>query len=198
MQVYRGRFAPSPTGSLHLGSLLAALASYLQAHSQHGEWLVRIEDLDTFRIVPGAADSIFRTLEKFHLHWHGSVVWQSHRLDAYHIALEKLKQDRWLYPCTCTRKLLVGQHTYPGTCKNSTYSPALAHALRVKTTDKHITWMDCIQGSCNIQLAEDCGDFIVQRRDSLIAYQLAVVVDDAEQGISEVVRGTDLLDSTPR
>lgn len=198
MDVYRGRFAPSPTGPLHLGSLLAALASYLQAHSKQGEWLVRIEDLDTCRTISGAADSILKTLENFHLHWHGPVMWQSHRLDAYHTALEKLKQAQWTYPCICTRKLLEGEHIYPGTCRNSVDSTVLPHALRVKTNDKHITWMDGIQGSCNSQLAEDCGDFIVQRRDGLIAYQLAVVVDDAEQGVSEVVRGTDLLDSTPR
>lgn len=198
MSVYRGRFAPSPTGPLHLGSLLAALASYLQARSQQGTWLLRIEDVDTCRTVSGAADDILKTLEKFALYWDEEVLWQSHRLEAYQSALDQLEQNRWFYPCICTRKMLLGLDIYPGTCRTDNHSQTVQHTLRVMTTDKHINWQDIIQGCQNYRLAKDCGDFVIRRRDDLFAYQLTVVVDDAKQGISEVVRGTDLLDSTPK
>jgi glutamyl-Q tRNA(Asp) synthetase len=204
-EAYRGRFAPSPTGPLHFGSLIAALGSFLDARSRGGEWLVRIEDLDPPREVRGAADDILRTLEAFGMHWDGEVVYQSQRQDAYQQALERLAQADLIYPCACSRKT-VQKHAarggnatvYPGTCRNGLPQGREARSLRLRVADVDIRFTDRTQGSIGEWLPESSGDFVIRRADGLYAYQLAVVVDDAEQGITDIVRGADLLDSTCR
>ncbi len=202
---YRGRFAPSPTGPLHFGSLVAALASYLDARSQGGEWLIRIEDLDTPREVPGAADQILRTLEAFGLGWDGEVLYQSRRLDAYRAAVEGLIDQAHAYPCACSRGEIaeagaIGEDgpIYPGTCSNGLPSGRNARALRVRTPTEAISFEDRIQGRLQQQVRTEVGDFVICRADQIFAYQLAVVVDDAWQEITHIVRGADLLLSTPR
>ena len=200
---YRGRFAPSPTGNPHLGTLIAAVASYLQARSNNGEWLVRIEDVDTLRRVPGADDMMLRTLEKFGFEWDEAVVWQSRRTGLYQQALQQLIDEERVFPCTCSRKLLAQTAAelsgiYPGTCRSGKFPLQHEHAIRMRAADITIGFDDAIAGEYRQSLASECGDFVVRRRDGLFAYQLAVVVDDALQGITEVVRGADLLDSTPR
>ena len=202
---YRGRFAPSPTGPLHFGSLVAAVASYVEAKSRGGVWLVRIEDLDPPRVVPGAADDILRTLEACGLHWDGSVVYQSQRFDAYHAALHRLRELDVIYPCTCSRREIADSGVagiegpvYPGTCRGGLASDKHAHAWRINTRGTRIAFEDAIQGKIEQDLEHDIGDFVLYRFDHVFAYQLAVVIDDAEQGITDVVRGADLLDSTPR
>ncbi len=202
---YIGRFAPSPTGPLHLGSLYAALASYLQARSKNGKWLLRIDDLDSFRNVPGASDSILKTLEAYGLHWDHDVVYQSQQIELYNSALEQLHQQQLLFPCICTRKGLIKYHQknpgpaiYPGFCRNKSLSENQPHALRIKTENSEITFTDQLQGGVIENLQQVHGDFILKRKDQIIAYQLAVVVDDHTQRITEVVRGIDLLDSTTR
>lgn len=206
---YRGRFAPSPTGPLHSGSLLAALGSFLQARACHGEWLLRIEDLDTPRVVPGAADEIVRTLEHFGLEWDGAVTRQSERTSLYASAIDKLLTNNLLYPCCCSRQDIArggrasdvdanDEPYYPGTCRNGPRRTDVPLALRVRTPDRDLHFVDGLQGTCAHNVAREVGDFVVRRRDGLHAYQLAVVVDDAEQDITEVVRGCDLLSSTPR
>ncbi len=197
-QPYRGRFAPSPTGPLHFGSLLAALASYLDARHQRGQWLLRMEDLDRPRIQAGAADAILRTLEAHGLTWDGPVLWQSTRDAAYAQALARLATQDLLFYCTCSRNDLAAHQRYPGTCRPRRTPPSAPHAVRIQVPPLEVTVQDAIQGHYLQQLARDCGDFVVQRRDGLFAYQLAVVVDDAAQGISHVVRGADLLESAPR
>jgi len=201
----RGRFAPSPTGPLHFGSLVAAVGSYLSAKSQGGEWLVRMEDLDPPREMKGAADDILRTLESYGFEWDGAVMYQSRRRDAYETALEALKHDGVLYACGCTRKEIADSSirgiegpVYPGTCRGGLPGGREARALRVHTDNAWIEFDDRIQGPQHSQLDADIGDFVVKRADGFHAYQLAVVVDDAEQGITEVVRGADLLASTAR
>lgn len=202
---YRGRFAPSPTGPLHFGSLVSAVASYLQAKSRNGQWLVRMEDIDPPREPAGAADDILRTLETYALYWDESVLYQSARRDAYEEALLHLSQLHRTYPCTCSRKqireaLIRSQNpknVYPETCRGirQTRSP---HALRLKTKYQDIHITDAIQGIFSQNIREDVGDYVVKRADGFYAYQLAVVVDDAYQNITEIVRGSDLLDNTPR
>lgn len=193
---YIGRFAPSPTGPLHFGSLVAAVASYLDAHAHQGQWLVRMEDVDTPRCIPGAADSILRTLEAFGLHWHGPVLYQSARGVAYQAALDQLIAQGHAFPCACTRKE-VGDAPYPGTCREGLRGkPARAYRLRVNS--ETIAFEDRLQGPYSANLETECGDFVLLRADGLWAYQLAVVVDDEAQGVTDVVRGADLLDSTPR
>lgn len=201
---YRGRFAPSPTGPLHLGSLYTALAGFLQAKSHGGEWLLRIDDADTPRVAAGAADSIKHTLERFALHWDGPVVYQSQEADAYPAALEQLDQAGLLYPCACSRKTLaalpraaLSPAAYPGTCRHARHPRSQPHALRVLVGDAVIQFADRLQGPQRWALARDFGDFIVFRRDHIVAYHLATVVDDARAGVTEVLRGCDLLDSTP-
>ncbi len=201
--LYRGRFAPSPTGSPHLGTLVAAVASYLQARTSKGEWLLRIEDVDTTRRVPGADDTMLRTLDKFGFEWDGEVIWQSKRSAFYAQALEQLDADDLVFPCTCSRKLLAQTAVeqsgiYPGTCRSQKLPFPHDHAVRVRVPDIIISFDDAIIGEYQQSLATECGDFVIKRRDGLFAYQLAVVVDDARQGITEIVRGADLLDSTPR
>lgn len=204
---YRGRFAPSPTGPLHLGSLLAAAGSYLQARARSGLWLLRMEDLDTPRIVPGAADGIVRTLEEFGFEWDGPIARQSERTDLYESALQKLTASGLVFPCSCSRQELAGRQTdspdedepyYPGTCRIGPKRPDLPLAMRFRTPDRAIEFVDELQGRFSQNVARTVGDFVIRRRDGLFAYQLAVVVDDGDQDISEVVRGCDLLSNTPR
>lgn len=196
---YCGRFAPSPTGPLHFGSLFTALAGYLEARSRGGQWHLRIEDLDTPRCAPGAADAILRTLDRFGLHWDGDVVYQSRRREIYEAAIAKLRRDGWLYPCRCSRKdLEPAGPVYPGHCRRKSVDPSRPHALRIRVDSTPIVFHDRLQGRQVWRLTEQCGDFVVRRRDGIHAYQLAVVIDDAELGITEVLRGSDLLDSTAR
>jgi glutamyl-Q tRNA(Asp) synthetase len=202
---YIGRFAPSPTGPLHFGSLVAAVASFLDARAAGGRWLLRMEDLDRPRCEPGAADTILRQLQAYGLHWDGTVLQQSQRDDAYAAALDALKARGAVYPCTCTRSQLAqaprnheGEIVYPGTCRNGLPAGAIARAWRVRVPDVSTRFHDRIHGDLQQNLAHDVGDFIVKRADGLFAYQLAVVVDDAFQGITHVVRGADLLWNTPR
>lgn len=201
---YRGRFAPTPSGPLHFGSLVAALGSYLEARTREGEWLVRMEDVDPPRVVRGAADDILRTLEAFGFEWTGPVVYQSSRGEAYRVALEALQRAGLVYPCTCSRKLLqerarrgVDGPVYPGTCRSRHAFHGEA-ALRLRVPDVRIVFEDALQGRVACKVADECGDFVVRRADGVFSYQLAVVVDDAAQGITHVVRGADLLASTPR
>lgn len=202
--MYVGRFAPSPTGPLHLGSLLAALASWLDARSARGRWLLRIEDLDAPRAQPGAADLILRALEGLGLTWDGPVVYQSMRAARYEAALQSIR--RHTYWCGCSRREVAdsslrlaadGAHVYPGTCRAG-LSGKPARALRVRTAAEPIRFSDRVQGPQEQNLEQEVGDFVLYRADGQCAYQLAVVVDDAEQGVTDVVRGADLLDSTAR
>lgn len=196
---YRGRFAPSPTGLLHAGSLVAALASYLDARAAGGVWLVRMEDLDPPREQPGAADAILHTLDTLGLHWDESVVYQSQRLDAYQAALAELTRQGLLFACCCSRQDLAGALVYPGTCRHCppTYQQGV-NALRCRVPEESFGFHDRLQGPYAQQLAREVGDFVLLRKDGYFAYQLAVVVDDGVQGITDIVRGIDLLDSTPR
>ncbi len=205
--MYIGRFAPSPTGPLHFGSLIAALASFLDARAAGGRWLVRMEDLDRPRAQPGATDAILRTLARLGLDWDGRVEYQSAREALYRQALERLASRGLTYWCGCTRREVAdsslgiaadGAQIYPGTC-NSGLAPARSpRAARIRTTYEPIRFADRVQGTREQLLARDVGDFVLYRADGQFAYQLAVVVDDAAQGITDVVRGADLLDSTAR
>lgn len=205
---YRGRFAPSPSGPLHFGSLVAALGSYLDAKAHKGQWLIRIEDIDPPREKPGAADHILRTLEAFGFEWDEAILYQSRRLDAYQAALDQLMEDGSLYECTCSRREInaVGQMgaegiIYPGTCRDRQAAARRTRkqkAIRLKTTDQPLHFIDGICGHFAQNIVQEIGDFILKRADGLFAYQLAVVIDDAFQGITDVVRGADLLTSTPR
>jgi glutamyl-Q tRNA(Asp) synthetase len=195
---YRGRFAPSPTGPLHFGSLVAAAGSFLDARHQQGEWILRVEDVDTPREVPGAIADILRTLEQLGMTWDGPVSYQSNRTHLYEAALEKLQQQGHVYTCGCTRKELAGSTAYPGTCRGGLPTGRMPRSLRVCVGDTAIDMADRLQPALHQQLAGDIGDFIIRRADKLFAYQLAVVVDDGEQRINNVVRGVDLLESTPR
>jgi glutamyl-Q tRNA(Asp) synthetase len=194
--VYVGRFAPSPTGSLHLGSLLAAVGSFLDARACGGRWLVRMEDLDHARVVPGSADEILRTLETFGLLWDGEVEYQSRRTHFYADALESLRAGRRTFECSCSRRELSTEDSgYPGTCREGPRKPGdTATRFRVDEAET-IVFDDRFQGPVALQMAK-LGDVIVRRRDGVFAYQLAVVVDDALQGVTDVVRGSDLLEST--
>jgi len=208
LTMYRGRFAPSPTGPLHFGSLVAALGSYLEARTHQGEWLVRIEDLDAPRAVLGAADDILRTLETFGFCWDGQIVFQSQRHEAYRGALDHLIHRHAAYACSCSRSELLALQTsptndgddlhYPGLCRHGVQHPSRNVAWRLRVDDEIIVFEDAAQGVQAINVSQSVGDFVVKRRDGLYAYQLAVVVDDAAQGITHVVRGCDLLNSTPR
>lgn len=196
---YIGRFAPSPTGPLHFGSLLAAVASFLDARAQNGKWLIRVEDLDPPREPAGSAELILQQLQEFGMHWDGEVLYQSSRLDAYREALDRLKDLRLCYPCDCTRgQIREMGNVYDGSCRQRKTPPDKSYALRLKTDERTIGFDDAIQGRFSQQLESDVGDFVLLRKDGLFAYQLAVVVDDEYQKISHIVRGWDLLDSTPR
>jgi len=194
---YRGRFAPSPTGRLHFGSLIAAVASYAQARQSEGIWLVRMEDLDRPREVPGMAAALIEDLAAFGMVSDESIVYQSRRNPIYQQALSSLEKAGLIFPCACSRKQLHGQRAYPGTCRDGLPVGKKARTQRLRVESTEVKFEDLIQGVYLQDLAE-VGDFIVRRADRLFAYQLAVVVDDAEQGITEVVRGADLLDSTAR
>jgi glutamyl-Q tRNA(Asp) synthetase len=205
--MYIGRFAPSPTGLLHIGSLLTALASYADARAQGGRWLVRMEDLDPPREMAGAADDILRTLEAFGFEWDGGVAYQSRRYDLYHEALGRLKAKGLVYPCDCSRKdwqaaarAGADGFVYNGCCAGLDPQRALhkTPAWRVRVPDEIIGFDDAVVGHYAQNLAHDIGDFVLLRADGFWAYQLAVVADDAAQGITHIVRGQDLLVSTPR
>jgi glutamyl-Q tRNA(Asp) synthetase len=202
---YVGRFAPSPTGPLHFGSLIAAVASYLDARCHHGQWLVRMEDLDKPREVPGAADDILRTLEAYGFEWDGPVLYQSQRDEAYQATLNTLIEKGLVYPCNCSRREVgdiahagLEGPVYPGLCRHGLSRERKTRAWRFKTDVAHLVFKDEIQGMFDHRMQRDIGDFVLKRADGLFAYQLAVVVDDAEQGITHVVRGADLLNSTSR
>ncbi len=199
-----GRFAPSPTGPLHMGSLVAALASWLDARASGGRWLLRIEDLDRARCVPGAAEEILRALERLGLTWDGDIAWQSRRVSLYEAALEKLRANT--YWCGCSRREIAdsslglaadGAQIYPATCRVGLDGKP-RRALRVRTGSEEVRFEDRVQGPQSQVLERDVGDFVVYRGDGIVPYQLAVVVDDAAQRITDVVRGADLLDSTAR
>jgi len=201
---YIGRFAPSPTGPLHKGSLLAALASFLDARANGGQWLLRIDDLDPPREIPGAADRILRQLDEHGLHWDGPVLYQSTRLPAYKEALQQLSRAGLLYACYCNRaRLRTLDGCYDGKCRRYNLNSSIAipdkpHAIRIQLPEQSaVTLEDLIQGSLLFDLSKT-GDFILWRRDQLPAYQLACSLDDGHQGINHIIRGSDLLDSTPR
>jgi glutamyl-Q tRNA(Asp) synthetase len=203
---YVGRFAPSPSGPLHAGSLLAALASWLDARAHGGRWLIRIEDVDTPRTVPGAADDIIATLASFGMESDEPIMVQSARGAAYQAAFERLQAQALIYGCACSRReiadsTLPGSNSaavYPGTCRSGVRDGRAPRAWRIRVPDKAFAFEDGLMGAQSAQLARDCGDFVLKRADGLWAYQLAVVVDDAAQGVTHVVRGADLLDSTAR
>lgn len=193
-----GRFAPSPTGELHQGSLLTAVASYLDAHHHQGQWLVRMEDLDPPREQPGAAKAILTTLEAHQLHWDQDVLFQSQRLGAYQEALQELQRQQLTYSCDCNRQRVQQlQGVYDNHCRSLTTNTEPT-ATRVMVEDRTIVFTDIFQGIQQHQLVRECGDFVIHRKDGLFAYQLAVTVDDIHQNISHVIRGCDLLSSTPR
>lgn len=215
---YRGRFAPSPTGSLHAGSLVSALGSWLDARANQGAWLVRIEDLDTPRCIPGIDELILAQLQACGLFWDEEVTWQSQRLTSYQNALETLYGDRQIYPCSCSRQQITSvlstqgllrarnqEQVYPGTCRNRpiepvAFSEAVAeHAWRLALKpDQQLRFTDAEFGPQEQNLNVDVGDFVLRRADGIVSYQLAVVVDDANQGITHIVRGADLLSNTAR
>ncbi|MDR1228366.1 MAG: tRNA glutamyl-Q(34) synthetase GluQRS [Azoarcus sp.] len=201
---YIGRFAPSPSGPLHFGSLAAALGSALEARQRRGAWLLRIEDVDTPRIAPGATDAILATLERHGFEWDGEVMRQSRRIDAYAAALARLKAGGHVFPCACTRREMAdsalardGSRRYPGACRDGLPAGRAPRAWRVRA-EGAIHFADAIQGPQEEDLARDIGDYVVFRADGQFAYQLAVVVDDAAQGVTHIVRGADLLGSTTR
>ncbi|MGV8843265.1 MAG: tRNA glutamyl-Q(34) synthetase GluQRS [Pseudomonas sp.] len=195
---YIGRFAPTPSGYLHFGSLVAALASYLDARAVGGRWLLRMEDLDPPREVAGAQTAILNTLESYGFEWDGCLVRQSQRHAEYQALVERLLQQGLAYACTCSRKQLEGYHgIYPGTCRDAGHGPQNA-AIRLRVPELSYRFIDRVQGEHRQHLGREVGDFVIRRRDGLYAYQLAVVLDDAWQGVTDVVRGADLLDSTPR
>ena len=208
MSSYIGRFAPSPSGPLHKGSLVAALASYLDAKAHGGQWLVRIEDVDEARTVPGAADAILQCLQAFGMQWDGEVAWQSRRKDLYEAAFAHLGAHA--YACGCTRREIAdsrigiasdGAAVYPGTCRLGLAPGKSARAWRLRVPEHAsatVVFEDRWMGTVTQNLAAEAGDFVLRRADGFWAYQLAVVVDDADQGVTHVVRGADLLDSTPR
>jgi glutamyl-Q tRNA(Asp) synthetase len=202
---YRGRFAPSPTGALHFGSLIAATASYLQAKHQKGQWLLRIDDIDPPREQKGAADKILKTLEGFGFEWDEEVYYQSKRRNDYQEAVNDLIKQQYAYPCSCSRKSILkdtgqqqnqGNIIYPGFCRNEPRVKSESYSIRLQCSDKPMRFNDIIQGQQETNLNKSVGDFILQRRDGCFSYHLASGIDDAEQKITEVVRGADLLNST--
>ena len=198
---YRGRFAPSPSGELHFGSLLAAMASYADARSHHGKWLIRIDDIDQARVVNGSEQHLLQTLEQCGFSWDETVSHQSHHLQHYQQAIAALKQQQQIYPCSCSRKQLKAlgvDQLYPGFCRHKKITELQDNAIRIKLTDEPITFNDIIQGRQQQQLALSSGDFIIYRRDNVFSYQLSVVVDDFLCNISHVIRGYDLLESTAK
>lgn len=204
-KIYKGRFAPTPSGPAHPGTLLAAIGSFLQARANGGEWHIRIDDIDPPREVAGAADSILHTLENYGLFWDGPVVYQSQRHELYEAALHDLAKNETSYPCACSRReieaiAIKGPNgaIYPGTCRNGVPAGKQARSVRLRVEDKNISMVDVIQGHYRLNLAQAVGDFIIRRSDGLYAYHLATVVDDAHDGFNEIVRGADLLSITPQ
>lgn len=202
---YKGRFAPTPSGPAHQGTLLAATGSYLQAHSNQGEWHVRIDDIDPPREMPGSADSILRTLERYGLHWDGPVVYQSRRHDHYQAALHTLQTNNLAYDCGCSRKEIepvsrTGPNgmIYPGTCRNGLPAGKTARAIRLLAQNRTITFVDRIQGEHGLNIEQQIGDYVIRRADGPYAYHLATVVDDALDGFTQIVRSCDLLNVTPQ
>lgn len=203
---YIGRFAPSPTGPLHFGSLVAAVASYCDAKANQGKWLLRIEDIDQPREVAGAADDIISTLQAYGFVWDGDILYQSARSTAYQAALDELKSQGMVYPCTCSRKTIaditeqkgIEGAIYPQTCLHQAIDLNKTAAWRFTTPDQVTRFNDMALGLQSQHVATEIGDFVIKRADGLFAYQLAVVVDDAAQGVTHVVRGEDLLTSTAR
>ena len=193
-----GRFAPSPTGDLHFGSLVAAVASYLQAKSAGGHWLIRVEDIDPPREVPGSADRILEDLQRFGMQPDQPVLYQSKRSDAYELAITDLLDQGQAYWCGCSRSELPASGIYPGTCSNGLPKGKSPRSVRLRVNDVAVSFTDLVQGQVEENLRKLVGDFVIKRADGLAAYQLAVVVDDAFQGVTEVVRGADLLGSTAR
>ena len=200
LTIYKGRFAPSPTGPVHFGTLVAAVGSYLQAKKNNGDWLIRMEDVDITRKVDGADTDILKTLEAFGFEWDGKIIYQSEQTAHYEQSLEQLISQSLIFPCLCSRKQLSTSDSaiYPGTCRSRQLPEKNEHALRLLANDKTICFEDAVMGQQSQNIKRQCGDFVIRRRDGLFAYQLAVVVDDALQNITEIVRGADLLDSTPR
>lgn len=194
---YIGRFAPSPTGPLHFGSLLTAVASYCDAKANLGKWLVRIEDTDIPRIYPNSETHILSCIDAFEFEPDAEIIFQKDRLAIYEQVLDQLKQQHAIYACQCTRKMLGSNHIYAGTCRDLNLDFA-EQAIRLKVDDLLICFEDRLQGRQCSNLKDDLGDFVLKRRDGIISYQLAVVVDDYLQGITHVVRGADLLDNTAR
>lgn len=194
---YIGRFAPSPTGPLHFGSLLTAVASYCDAKANHGKWLVRIEDTDIPRIYPNSETHILSCIDAFQFEPDAEIIFQKDRLAIYEQVLDQLKLQHAIYACQCTRKMLGSNHIYAGTCRDLNLDFA-EQAIRLKVDDLLICFEDRLQGRQCSNLKDDLGDFVLKRRDGIISYQLAVVVDDYLQGITHVVRGADLLDNTAR
>jgi len=198
---YIGRFAPSPTGPLHIGSLMTAVASFLDARAHNGTWLVRMEDLDPPRTQPGAAERILDTLQFYGLDWDGDVLYQSQRSPLYQSLVDQLLQQQNAFYCTCSRTdifALTGSATYPGTCRRCYQKPQKPAAIRIKVSPNLTRFHDLLQGWVETKLDQDGGDFVIQRKDGLFAYHLAVVLDDAAQGVTHIVRGCDLLDSAFR
>jgi glutamyl-Q tRNA(Asp) synthetase len=202
---YRGRFAPTPSGPLHFGSLVAATGSYLEAKAKGGEWHVRIDDLDPPRVAPGAVDAILHCLETLGFEWDGAVTFQSPRRDAYHAALHRLTAHGLVYPCSCSRKDLaeagaIGSEgsAYPGNCRAAMSPGRSARALRLRTTGAQITFEDGFLGWQERDIEHEAGDFVLYRADGVFSFHLAAAVDDAEQGMTDVVRGADLLESSAR
>ena len=203
-----GRFAPAPTGHLHVGSLIAAAGSWLIARSAGGRWLMRMDDLDTPRQVPGMADDILKTLEDFGLFWDGEIAWQSRNRDAYRQAFDELHRRNLVYPCGCSRKEIAQAASaphpeddcipYPGICRAGMQEGVAIRSWRLRVRDDNICFDDLRRGRVCQNLAQSCGDFALRRGDGEFAYQLAVVVDDDLTGVDQVVRGDDLLPSTPR
>jgi glutamyl-Q tRNA(Asp) synthetase len=194
---YIGRFAPSPTGPLHFGSLLTAVASYCDSKANHGKWLVRIEDTDIPRIYPNSETHILSCIDAFEFEPDAEIIFQKDRLAIYEQVIDQLKQQHAIYACQCTRKMLGSNHIYTGTCRDLNLDFA-EQAIRLKIDDLLICFEDRLQGRQCSNLKDDLGDFVLKRRDGIISYQLAVVVDDYLQGITHVVRGADLLDNTAR
>ncbi len=197
---YRGRFAPSPTGPVHFGTLVAAVGSYLQAKKNKGEWLIRIEDVDITRAIEGEDINILNTLESFSFEWDGEIIYQSQQTHHYQDALDYLTSQGLTFPCICSRKELsaINSDIYPGTCRHRQFPEDKPHAIRLLAKDTTTLFNDLVMGEQLQNIPQQCGDFVIKRRDGLFAYQLAVVVDDEQQGITEIVRGADLLNSTPR
>ena len=202
---YRGRFAPSPTGPLHFGSLVAAVGSYLEAKSRRGEWIVRIENLDPTREIAGASGQILNTLQALGMEWDSEVIYQKERYKTYQAALAVLERQHLVYPCVCSRKEIadstitgIDGPIYPGTCRGRFLHDQCPGARRIRTDNRLIQFEDSLQGLILHRLHSDIGDFVLRRADGVFAYQLAAVVDDAEQGVTHVVRGRDLLNSTSR